>query len=413
MHVLFLLNFFPPDYVGGAEISAYHTCRGLFDKGMTCSVLVVNNRLSEDKNESYELNGIQVRQVGFQRRNRWAWRDVFDWRIFRTVRTELRRLKPDLVHIHNVSGATLAPYVACRMMGVPVVNTLHDLWLLCPNNMLYRQDGSFCDPARYPKVCQKCFRRYDFWGNIPHRRAIFAALTANVKAFISPSQGLIDQHVRAGYAPGSFRLVPYGVIDERLTEPEHPMVLEVIDSAHAYRTLVFAGGGVEIKGAAVLIEAIPMMLRHVERLRIVVAGTGEERFLAQFRQYEPAVRFVGRVTFKEMRKLFAVADLTVVPSVWYENSPVVIYENFQVGTPVVGSAFGGIPELICEGKTGYLFPVGDAAELAEKVILHFARPSRERRRMRQQCIKQARSRLTMENHVMAVLQVYQETLAED
>jgi len=153
-----------------------------------------------------------------------------------------------------------------------------------------------------------------------------------------------------------------------------------------------------------------MMLRHIERLRVVVAGVGEERFLVQFHQYAPAVHVLGWVPFGEMRALFAAADLTIIPSVWHENSPVVIYENFHVGTPVVGSAFGGIPELIREGETGYLFPVGDAAALAERVILHFARPAYERRRMRQRCIEEVRTHLTLEKHIEGILQVYREAL---
>jgi len=410
MRILAITNTFPPGYTGGAEVANYHTCRGLTRRGIDCSILVVNNRISQSANEWYELDGIPVHRVSFRTRVRRRLTDVFDRRVYRTVRTELRRLRPDLVHIHNVSGTTLAPYVACRMMGVPVVNTLHDLWLLCPNNMLYRRDGSFCDPVRNPRDCSDCFRRYDFWGSVPHRRTVFAALTSNVKMFISPSQAVIDRHVEAGYMRQRFRLIRLGFEEGALEEPHHSGVRAVIGAAHRYRTVVFAGGGVEVKGANVLIQAIPMILRYVERLRIVVAGGGEKRLLAQFCQYAPAVRVLGWVPFGEIRTLFAAADLTLIPSVLHENSPVVIFESFQVGTPIVGSAFGGIPELIRDGETGYLFPVGDAAALAERVILHFARPAYERRDMRQRCVEEVRSHLTLERHLEGVLRVYQEVL---
>ena len=412
MRVLFLVHTFPPSPTGGAEISAYHSCRGLIQQGVVCSTLVVNNKRGPSLvDERYDLDGIPVHRVEFSSPGQRIWQDVFDRRVYRAVLAELRRLKPDLVHIHNVSGATLAPYVACRVAGVPVVNTVHDLWLLCPNNMLYRRDGSFCDPA-YPSVgCEDCFQRYDFWGHIPRRRQVFAALTSNVSVFICPSRAFIDQHVRAGYAARRFRLVRNGFENRSLPDLHHPGVRDLANSAHRYRTVVFAGGGHENKGANVLIQAIPMMLRHVERLRVVVAGLGEERFLDRFRQCAPAVGVLRWVPFGEMRALFAAADLTLIPSVWYENSPVVIYENFQVGTPVVGSAFGGIPELICEGETGYLFPVGDATALAERIIRHFASPTYLRRRMRHRCIEEARTHLSLENHVAGVLQVYEEVLA--
>jgi len=366
--------------------------------------------MTETRDVWHELDGIPVHRLSFCTKKRRPLADVFDRRVYRAVRAELHRLKPDLVHIHNVSGATLAPYVACRTVGVPVVNTLHDLWLLCPNNMLYRRDGSFCDPTQNSRECQDCFRRYDFWGTIPYRRAVLAALTSNVRVFISPSQALIHQHVQASYAPNRFRLIPYGFDGERPVKPSHPGIRGMAESAHHYQTVVFAGGGVEIKGPSVLLQALPTMLRYVERLRVVVAGGGEGRFLTRFHQYTPAVRTLGKVAFTEMRALFAVTDLTLVLSVCHENSPVVIYESFQVGTPVVGSAFGGIPELIREGETGYLFPVGDAAALAERVILHFARPAYERRRMHQRCVEEARMHLTLEKHIEGILQVYREVL---
>ena len=408
MRVITLLNTFPPGYTGGAEVSAYHTSKGLLQAGLECSVLVLNNRTPSATDEWYELGNLPVHRVTFRTRRRTPLSDILDVRIYRAVLQELRQLRPDIVHIHNVSGATLSPYLACRAVGVPVVNTLHDLWLLCPNNMLYRPDASFCDPASPARRCSNCFRRYDFWGLIPHRRAIFAALTSNVRVFIAPSRALIRQLTRAGYDERRFRWLPYGFADHPPAPPRHPALRHIATDAREHRTIVFAGGGVEIKGANVLAEAIPLLLRQVERLRILIAGGGEERLLARFRQYAPAVQVLGPLPFDEMRALLRVADLMLVPSVWHENSPVVIYESFQLGNPVVGSEFGGIPELIDHGETGYLFTVGDATALADQVVFHFARPAYERRRMRHRCVEKAHTQLSLEKHITGLLLIYRE-----
>jgi len=409
MRVLFIANTFPPSYTGGAEVANYHTCRGLIRQGIDCSILVVNNRVSELADEWYELDGIPVHRV-VHRTPRFALTDVFDWRIYRTVKRECRRLKPDLVHVHNVSGATLAPYLACRSMGVPVVNTLHDLWLLCPNNMLYRQDGSFCDPKKNPGGCSRCFRGYDFWGNIPNRRRIFAALTSNVRFYVSPSQAVIDRHVEAGYPAERFRLVRLGLERPRPVSGSNSRLETLLAKAPEYRTVVFAGGGTETKGAKVLLGALPALFGATKELCVIVAGGGKQRLLAQLRDYAPAVEVLGTVPFSDMRILFAMADLTIVASTWHENSPVVIFESFQAGTPVVGSHFGGIPEFVRDGDTGYLFPMGDSAALAEKILSHFARPAFERRRMRQRCVREVRTRFTLENHIRGLERVYLEVL---
>jgi glycosyltransferase involved in cell wall biosynthesis len=275
--------------------------------------------------------------------------------------------------------------------------------------MLYRRDGSFCDPRESPHGCRDCFRRYDFWADIPYRRRVFAALTSNVKTFISPSQALIDRHVEAGYAAERFRMIAYGF---REPEPQdsHFSLAGVLPTGSHCRTIVFAGGGHENKGASVLLQALPTLFRRVDRLRVIVAGAGEKRILAEFRQYSPGVQVLGAVPFADMRALFALADLTIVASVWPENSPVVIYESFQAGTPVVGSQFGGIPELIRSGETGYLFPVSAPLALAEAIALHFSRPSLERRRMRQRCVEEVRTRFALDNHIRELKTVYQEVL---
>jgi len=407
MRVLFIVNTFPPSYTGGAEIASYHACRGLLRAGVDCSVLVLNNRASESLDEWYALDGIPVHRVVYGRL-RTALTDVFDGRLYRVVRAELRRLRPDVVNVQNVSGATLAPFWACRSAGVPVVNTLHDLWLLCPNNMLYRADGSFCDPKTDPRGCSDCFRRYDFWGNIPFRRRVFAALTSNVRVFVSPSQALIDRHVEAGYASQRFRLIRLGFEEASVARHHSDTVERTGECADTGPTLFFAGGGVEIKGAKLVLQAIPQLLASIEGLQVIVAGGGEPGLISAFRRYAPAVDALGSVPAAGMHGLFAAADLTLVPSVWHENAPLVVCESFQAGTPVVGSAIGGIPELIRDGETGYLFPVGDAAAMVESVRTHFARPAVERRHMRLRCSKEVQTRFPLVQHVQQLQALYKE-----
>ncbi len=403
--VLFVVNTFPPGYTGGAEVINYHTCQGLRRRGVDVSILVLNNRMSQSIDERYEYDGLPVRRVGWKRR-RSAWTDLFDVRAYRTVRAELRRVAPDLVHVHNVSGATLAPYLACRAADVPVVNTLHDLWLLCPNNMLYRADGSFCDPAGSPGRCRTCFRRYDYWADVPHRRRVWAGIRSNVRFFIAPSQAVIRAHVRAGYEASRFRHVPHGLgaVGPALACPE---IDAIVASRRAHHTLVFAGGGTEIKGAQVVLDALPALERYVDRLRLVVVGAGEERLLKQFIEQAPEVKMLGLVPFQAIGRLYAAADLVLVPSTCAEAFSLVTLESLRAGTPVVGSDLGGIPELIRDGETGYLVPAGDAMALAQCVLTHLARPAHVRRAMRG-AAAEAAAALSLERHVEGVLQVYRE-----
>ena len=409
MRVLFVTNNFPPDFTGGAEVSLYHTCRGLMADGVACRVLHVNNRRRATDDDHQDVDGIPVHRVQFG--THWPWQDVVDRRITAVVRREIRTFRPDLVHIHNVSGSSLAPFVACEQEAVPAMCTLHDHWLLCPNNMLYRQGGQACDPAVNAVRCGRCLRRYDYWGDIPGRRALFANLTANVKLFLSPSQALIAQHIAAGYAPSRFRRIPHGIEDRPVpANGLSPAVAQTCAAAQTRPTLLFAGGGVEIKGAPTVLHALPILTSLLDDLLIIVAGGGDSDILHRFSQFAPSVQVLGKVPFLQMRALYAAADLVLFPSVWPEAYSMVIYEAFQTGTPAAGSTIGAVPELVAHGKRGYLFPPGNAGRLATCVAAHFGRPASERRRMRHRCREYASTQLSLARHVALLRDTYEEVL---
>jgi glycosyltransferase involved in cell wall biosynthesis len=409
--ILLINNYIPPHYLGGAEVVVYNSCRGLGDLGYDASLLMINARMRTSTDEHRQHDGIRVHEVTFQPYGLpKSVFEAFDPRVYRATVAEIDRLKPDLVHVHNLSGASLAPLIACRRMRVPVVLTLHDLWLLCPNNMLYREDGTLCDPARDNGHCHRCFRRYDFWAALPRRRALFAWLARDVNLFIAPSRKLIDLHVSAGYDAARFRHVPNGI--RPAGQPvSDSRVLAVMHDCGRFRTLLYAGAISEIKGVPTLIAALPQLTRYVRHLRLIVAGVGDGKLLAQLRRYGLAVQLMGQVPFQQMRGLYAAADLLVVPSVWYENGPMTIAESLMAGTPVVGSAIGGIPEFIDDGQTGYLFPPGDATALTASVIGHMSRSSGERRAMRRRCAESARTALSLELYLDRLEQVYDEVLA--
>lgn len=411
MRVLAVSNFFPPRDVGGAELSAFNTCLGLQERGLDVSALMVNTRLPQRTDAFHSVRGVSVRErtfvpLPFGKR----YLEAYDPRVDQAVRAEIRRVKPDLVHVHNVSGATLAPFVACRRLGIPVVLTLHDHWLLCPNNMLYKGNGISAAPGETPRACNRCFRRYEFWANVPKRRELFRRLVGDVRFFISPSQGTVDRHVAAGYDRSRFKVIPYGIHPAAFQPPADPIVGEYVRQSAYLPTLLYAGALVESKGIGTLVQAIPVIAQYL-KVQFLVAGQGEPACVAALRSLDPrVVKLLGRVPFQEMRLLYAHADLTVVPSICYDNSPMVIYESLLCGTPVLGAKIGGIPELVRDGETGYLFPPGDAGALAEKAIVHFGRSAWRRRRMRRNCSEYARSYLTMERHVEAILAVYAEVL---
>jgi len=411
MKVLFIHNLFPPEYVGGAEISAFYSAYGLRQRGYDSSVLAVYARASQEERQEYVFKGVPVRKLTFDHRASTEWERIYDPLVYHAVYREVEDIRPDLVHIHNVSGASLAPFLVCRRLSIPVVLTLHDYWMLCPNNMLLKGDRSLCDPAASSFWCRECYRRYDFWGNIPFRRQIIRWFVRDVRRFISPSQYLVDLHARAGYDAARFRVLKSGVDLSLFQAPTSLTVRQAIGENAMYNTALFAGHIVQIKGLEVLADALPLMNRYIPNFRLLVAGRGEQGFVERLAQLAPsAVRYLGKLPFYELRSVYAASKLTLVPSIWPDNSPIVIYESLLMGTPALASRIGGIPELIQEGETGYLFTLGDATEFAVKAIDHFAKPAMQRRDMRRRCAEYAEANLTLEHHLDRLIRIYEEAL---
>jgi glycosyltransferase involved in cell wall biosynthesis len=180
----------------------------------------------------------------------------------------------------------------------------------------------------------------------------------------------------------------------------------VLHNVGRERTLLFAGGLNVIKGAQVLIDALDEVVRRVPGFRLLVAGGGLPAYMSQLQRFGRSVRLLGQVPFRDMHALYSAADLTAVPSTCQENLPLVANESVAMGTPVVGTGHGGIPEIVRDEETGYLVPPGDPQALAERVIAHFEKPAPARREMRQRSVQHGRDLLAWDRHLDALGDVY-------
>jgi glycosyltransferase involved in cell wall biosynthesis len=270
---------------------------------------------------------------------------------------------PSIAHVHLFQqqlSLAILPELAGR--HIPIVHTVHDLKPICPNYKMLTHDG----------LCERCLGRR-FYNCTLHRcvrGSVFGSLLATVEMYAAHFGGYLDLI--------DYFLTPSRWYGEKLVEggiPAHKVrVLPLICDLDAYTPsyddggyFVFAGRLAEEKGVATLLKA---MKRVGRQPLLKVAGTGP---LEQQLKDEAArlglhnVQFVGFRSGHELLSLLAGAMFVVVPSEWYENSPVAIYEAMALGKPVVASRIGGIPELIVEGETGFLFEAGNAEELAQQI----------------------------------------------
>jgi len=357
MHVLMVNNIYPPIMAGGAELVVADLCEGLVERGH--QVTVVSTCGPEMEPYPVETrNGVTVirffpRNVywNFARQHEPAWRRVL-WHLrdswnrdaARRLRTVLDAAPMDVVHTHLLDGLSAAVWHRARRAGIPVIHTAHDYHLLCPRAFLLDRQWRIC---RQPGFGCRLYRAW-------HLRT-----AAHVDLFVSPSRFLLEQHRAAGFRPRREAVVRNGIP----LPPDADRMRGLRRSSGKTRFLLMCRLTVE-KGVLVALQAAAR-LPHGMNFELVIAGRGPlEDTVQAAAAADPRIRFAGYVSGEDKLALLGSGDFLLVPSLWYENAPLAVIEAAAYGLGLVGSRIGGIPELVQEGRTGLLFPPGDAGALA-------------------------------------------------
>ncbi len=238
--------------------------------------------------------------------------------------------QPSLVNTHNLAGFSASVWSEVKRRNLPLIHTLHDYWLICGRATMYSR-GKVCKTP-----CIAC-RIY----SAPRRR-----LSRKVDAVSAAGNFLLQRHLAQGlFGDGK---PARGIHNASNTEIG---VRSPAPAGAGKLRLGYLGVIEPFKGVEVLLEALAAMPEGWE-LQIAGRGSGhyEEQLRKRFRS--DRVRFLG---FVQPKELLVNIDVLIVPSVWNDPLPTVIFEAYAHGIPVIGSSRGGIPELIEEGKTGLLF----------------------------------------------------------
>jgi glycosyltransferase involved in cell wall biosynthesis len=181
---------------------------------------------------------------------------------------------------------------------------------------------------------------------------------------IALSHFLADIHVQAGIPAGRVVYSPQG--NHATSSAAIPRIARGSEALQ----LTYMGQIAEHKGVHVLIDA--MRILPDARVRVQIYGDLSSnpdyvRLLRSSSNSDPRIHWMGTFERTELAGIMAQTDAVVVPSLWYENSPNVIFEAFAHGTPVIATDLGGMAELVQSGVNGLLFPVGDSAALATAI----------------------------------------------
>jgi len=347
-------NLFPPYQRGGAEKIVSLIANGLKDRGEV-SILTsqpsggFNCQLSDKikicrfypENNYYLLADHQ--QTWFKKLI-WHFNDLFSRKNLKTIEAFLNQEKPQIISTHNLAGLGWQLLKAVKKSGAVHIHTLHDYQLLDPHGSMRRHGQNLALKGLF----------YTYYRHLTKK------FISSPDLVISPSQFILDKHLAYGF----FKNVKTKVLPNPAALPENFSAKR----PSAKLCLLYLGQLEEAKGLKFLLSAFQNL--PVDKLILNIAGTGS--LLDELQQKTLSltnVNWLGRFEPGELPQLFAMADLLVVPSVWWENSPTVIYEAYGFKTPVLVSDSGGSKELVQEGKTGWVFKSADQQDFIEKINL--------------------------------------------
>ncbi|UVO27528.1 glycosyltransferase family 4 protein [Bradyrhizobium arachidis] len=362
MKILLTSSLYPttasPKVVGGAEIFARRFAESLVERGDEVEVIRAASFPDQPRER---CDGVDVYSAPVQniylpfaeQKNvalRSIWHAIEDWQIWAPMIAErIRAFKPDVLHSNNLSGLTTAIWRVAAQLGVPVLHTIHDYYLTCPRCSRFT-NGHSC-----ATTCTSCsLLTY-------HRRRA----THWLSAVVGVSERVLSIHTDLGlFADTPIRTV----IHNASTAPPSAPFLRPLCTSEV--TFGFIGRLTEEKGIDNLMKALAMLPR--ERFKTLIAGrvSPQEQQRLKKLALDARVEFMGFVSPDDF---YRAIDVVIAPSIWHDPGPLVVADAKAAGRPLLGTRFGGMPEAIEDGVTGWLTEA-DPDSLAKSMLSVAADP---------------------------------------
>jgi glycosyltransferase involved in cell wall biosynthesis len=273
----------------------------------------------------------------------------------------LDRLRPDVVHFHNLHnlGASLLDHAGAR--GLPAYFSTHNYWLICPRAYLLDASGAICPGPGDGSRCASCTGSRDVGAHQRRLAEIRARARRNLTAVLTVSHAVRHALLGAGYPAAMLDVV-------RQAMPHESAIWSEVGAqrrpgrAGAPLTVAFLGSAYPHKGPQLLVAAAQQTQAEVN---VKILGEVQERFARGLRELDRrgVVQISGAFDPSQIGALLADVDAVVLPSMWWDCAPLAAAESLAARTPLVVPRLGGLPEAIRDGIDGLTFDALDAGSL--------------------------------------------------
>jgi len=370
MKILMINKFYY--FRGGSEHYVFELSKLLESYGHQ----VVFFSMQDERNIKSKFSEYFIKKVDLQKFNLInIIKFFYNYESVKKLKKIIKYEKPEVAHLHNIAHQ-ISPAIikVLRKNNIPIVQTLHDYKIICPNYRLYsrRQICQLCRGGKY----YNCFFRkclHNSW--LKSFLGMLEAYLNNkifkyydlVDLFIAPSQFMKDVCIRFGIAENKIKVI-YNFIDVTALTNDN-----LANKKEEPEYILYFGRLSQEKGIGILLDALAKV-NGVINLKIVGAGLERKNLELRIKNLELSdrVEIVGPKYGDELKQIIIRAKAVIMPSLWPENMPYSILEALALGKIVIASRTGGLPEIIQDGCNGLLFNSGDSIDLAKKIDLVLA-----------------------------------------
>lgn len=349
----------------------------------------------------YNRSNLEIRELTVLNKLTFPKQIIWSKRAVQELKELIQREKPDVAHFHNTFVMiSPAAYYACKEMGVPVVQTLHNYRLLCPRADFFRDNH----------VCEDCFGKTTVFSGVMHGcyhnsrlQSLGVAMVLLIHRSLNTWQEKIDsyialtefarqKYIQGGLPPNKIVVKPNFVLDvpgPKEGPGDYAIMVGRLSPEKKVLTVLYA-------------------MEKVSKVPLIIVGGGpeEEKISETIAGLKlNSVRLLGRRPRNEVFDLMKNARLTIFPSEWYETFGMSVIESFACGVPVVASRLGAMEEIIENERTGLHFTPGDPEDLAEKIKWAWTHPQ-EMAKMGQEARREYEAKYTAERNYKMLMDIY-------
>lgn len=411
MNILLTTHQFFPEFTAGTETLTYSVASELIRRGHSVLVFAAHpdrkNLEDDDRFEYYQFNGINVCRfrhsyVPMGGQSSLAEIEYNNRLVAAFFRKILKSFQPDIIHFFHLNRLGIGLIEQAVEARVPRFMTVTDFWLACPMIQLMLPNGRLCSgPENLGGNCVKHLAQNVHRGAIKKiigwtpvsifnfliyltrknilpnysQKADVIALSRRMSASIASLNHMNRLIVPTDYMREFF--IKAGVLSELVVKVEYGTDVK-FKAAQSYRktvsdplTLGFIGTLSYHKGCHILLHAMNE-LRNKNIVLKIYGSTDEDvsyfNSLRSISSGNPSIEFCGTFPNSKIHDVISDVDVLIVPSIWYENSPLVLHSAQRCGCPVICSDLPGLSSIIGHNDNGLLFKPGDSGDLARQIL---------------------------------------------